>query len=252
MADEALVLCYHALSLTWPAPLSTTPARFRRQMALLSSRGYRGATFTEAVTTPPQGRVVAVTFDDAYRSVSQLARPILDHFGLPATVFAPTDFVDAEEPLRWPGVDHWLAGPHERELLPLSWAELRALIDTGWEVGSHTGSHPRLTQLQDAALEDELSRSKVACERCLDARCTSIAYPYGDLDARVLKATAGAGYRAGAALTSGGSGPHETLAWPRTGIYHVDNELRFRLKISPAIRRLWGAVRSPSNAVARG
>src|SRR5204863_4990970 len=121
-----IVLCYHALSHAWEADLSTTPERFERQIELLAARGYRGVTFSAAVESAARSerdRVVAVTFDDAYRSVLELARPILDRFGLPGTVFVPTDYIDATEPLRWPGIDHWHGGPDERELVPMSWAE---------------------------------------------------------------------------------------------------------------------------------
>jgi peptidoglycan/xylan/chitin deacetylase (PgdA/CDA1 family) len=233
---DMIVLCYHALSPTWEADLSTTPERFERQIALLTARGYRGATFTEAVSSPPRGRIAVVTFDDAYRSVLELARPILDRFGLPATVFAPTDSIGSETPLCWPGIDHWHGGPHERELLPMSWSELRMLADAGWEIGSHTGSHPHLTQIDDDALADELARSKAACEHHL-AACTSLAYPYGDVDARVVAAAARAGYSAAAALPRR-LHSSDVLEWPRVGIYRVDDDLRFRLKISPIVRRL--------------
>jgi peptidoglycan/xylan/chitin deacetylase (PgdA/CDA1 family) len=234
---DAIVLCYHALSPTWEADLSTTPARFERQIAMLRARGYRGATFTELVTTQPSGRVVAVTFDDAYRSVIELARPILDRFELPATVFAPTDFIDSEQPMRWARIDRWLDGPHERELMPMSWAQLRTLAAAGWEIGSHTGSHPHLTTIGEEALAQELQRSKAACEQHLDGPCTSIAYPYGDVDSRVVAATAHAGYRAAAALPSRLHQP-EALKWPRVGIYRRDDDARFRLKISPTVARL--------------
>src|SRR5207237_7943100 len=92
IVTDVLVLCYHALSPTWKAQLSTTPTRFEGQIALLISRGYNGTTFSkalgafrcEAADTPR--RLLVVTFDDAYRSVFQLARPILRCLGLEATV----------------------------------------------------------------------------------------------------------------------------------------------------------------------
>jgi len=235
--NDVIVLCYHALSPTWEADLSTTPERFERQMALLCSRGYRGATFTEAVSSPPRGRVMAVTFDDAYRSVIERGLPILGRLGIPATVFAPTDFIDSEKPMSWPGIDRWIGGPHERELTPMSWAELRTLADADWEIGSHTGSHPHLTELDDDALEDELARSKALCERHLGCPCTSLAYPYGDLDARVIAATRSAGYRAAASLPSRLQA-RDQLEWPRIGVYHRDDHARFRLKVSPTVTRL--------------
>jgi peptidoglycan/xylan/chitin deacetylase (PgdA/CDA1 family) len=252
---DVIVLCYHALSPTWEADLSTTPERFERQIALLAARGYQGMTFTEAVGSPRGERVVAVTFDDAYRSVLEIARPILDRFGLPATVFAPTDCIGAQRPLCWPGIDHWLDGPHERELTPMSWAELRSLAQDGWEIGSHTGSHPHLTRLDDAALEDELTRSKAACERHLASPCKSLAYPYGNVDARVVAATARAGYSAAAGLPRR-LHPSDVLEWPRVGIHRVDNDFRFRLKVSPAVRHLrksvvWDLLTAPGRIARR-
>jgi peptidoglycan/xylan/chitin deacetylase (PgdA/CDA1 family) len=237
---DVIVLCYHALSPTWEADLSTTPERFERQIELLLDRGYASATFTEAVTSPPTHPTVVITFDDAYRSVIELARPILDRLELPATVFVPTDSIGSHEsqaPLHWPGIDQWLDGPHERELIPMSWADLRTLADAGWEIGSHTGSHPHLTQLDDHTLDDELRRSKGTCEQHLSRPCTSLAYPYGDVDPRVVAAAAHAGYSAAATLPAH-LDSRKALEWPRIGIYRVDGELRFRLKVSPWLRRL--------------
>jgi peptidoglycan/xylan/chitin deacetylase (PgdA/CDA1 family) len=206
------------------------------QIALLAKRGYRPVRFTEAVRGEARGRIVAITFDDAYRSVLALARPVLDRFGFPATVFAPTDGVSAGASLRWPGIDQWVGGPHEHELAPMSWLELRSLADAGWEIGSHTASHPHLTELDDAALEEELVRSKAACEQGLGRPCSSLAYPYGDVDGRVIEATARAGYHVAGALPQR-LGSHDPLCWPRIGIYRVDDDRRFRLKVSSTLRR---------------
>ena len=190
--SDLLVLCYHAVSPTWAADLSITPQRLEEQLERLVRRGYRGATFTQAVTSPPGAKTLAVTFDDAYRSVLELAAPILDRLNLPGTVFAPTDYIGAERPMSWPGIDKWAGGPHEHELEPMSWEELGRLAAAGWEVGSHTRSHPLLTQVaDDGSLAGELAESKAVIESRLDRPCESIAYPYGDHDDRVVEATAG-------------------------------------------------------------
>jgi peptidoglycan/xylan/chitin deacetylase (PgdA/CDA1 family) len=240
---DTLVLCYHAVSRDWSADLSTTPERLESQIALLAKRGYRPVRFSEAVRDRAPERTVAITFDDAYRSVLALAWPVLHRFGFPATVFAPTDGVSTGALLRWPGIDQWLGGPHEHELAPMSWVELRSLAQAGWEIGSHTVSHPHLTQLDDAALEEELVRSKAACEQGLGQPCSSLAYPYGDVNGRVIEATARAGYDVAGALPQR-LGSEDPLCWPRVGIYRADDERRFRLKVSPAVRaarssRLW-------------
>jgi peptidoglycan/xylan/chitin deacetylase (PgdA/CDA1 family) len=150
--------------------------------------------------------------------------------------------------MRWPGIDRWLGGPFERELTPMSWSELQSLAAAGWEIGSHTGSHPHLTQLDEAALEDELARSKKTCEMQMASTCTSLAYPYGDVNARVVAAAAKAGYATAAALPRR-LDSRDPLEWPRVGVYRVDDDLRFRLKVSPTLRRLrssaaWDAVGS--------
>jgi peptidoglycan/xylan/chitin deacetylase (PgdA/CDA1 family) len=236
MADS-IVLCYHALSHTWDAELSTTPERFERQVRRLLDAGYRPVRFSEAVSLPPTQPVFAITFDDAYRSVRELGLPILDRLQVPATVFAPTDYIGAERPMAWPGIEQWLGGRFEHELVPMSWEELADLAAGGWEIGSHTGSHPHLTQLDTVALADELARSKVACERHLPGPCQSIAYPYGDVDQRVIAAAAQAGY-ATAGTLPGRITPGGPLDWPRIGVYHADAGWRFALKVSPQVRRL--------------
>ena len=58
--------------------------------------------------------------------------------------------------MRWRGLEPWLGGAYEDELVPLTWQELRGLRDEGWEIGSHTRTHPRLAQLGDDALGAEL------------------------------------------------------------------------------------------------
>jgi peptidoglycan/xylan/chitin deacetylase (PgdA/CDA1 family) len=234
MAD-VLVLCYHAISETFPAALSVTPVAFERQLDLLQRAGYRGATFADAVRDPGE-RTVAITFDDAYLSVSTLGKPLLDAAGYPATVYAPTAYLDTpERPLAWDGIGQWLGGEHEQELLPMSWDQLGELRDAGWEIGSHTRTHPHLTQVgDDTALREELTESRAEIERRL-GRCDTLAYPYGDHDDRVVEAAAAAGYAAAGTLPGRLPRPRP-LAWPRVGIYHGDDERRFRLKISRAMR----------------
>ncbi len=235
--SDVLVLCYHAVSERWPAALSVRPAAFAAQLRALRRLGYVGATFSQAVLDPPARRTVAITFDDAYRSELALGAPLLRELGWPATVFVPTDHAGSERPMSWPGIEQWLGGPHEPELVPLSWEELRSLAGEGWEIGSHSCSHPWLTQVADAGLRHELVDSRARVEEELQAPCRSIAYPYGDVDARVVAATAEAGYETGAALPSGWT-EERALEFPRVGVWHGDALWRAALKAAPPIRRL--------------
>lgn len=237
--SDLLVLCYHAVSPTWPAALSTTPEALDDHLSRLKRRGYRGIPAREALADGgAEGRTAVITFDDAYRSVLELAKPILDRHGMRGSVFVPTDWAGREEPMTWPGIDQWLGGPHEHELTCMDWDELRSLEEAGWEVGSHTRSHPRLPEVAgDSELADELEGSRRVCEERLGRPCEAIAYPYGAYDERVVEAAGRAGYRYGLTLPSRLHRPR-ALAWPRTGIYHVDVGRRFALKASRPFRAL--------------
>ena len=226
---DVLVLCYHGISETWPAETSVRPADFERQLATFVERGYRGATLSEALTAPPAERTLVVTFDDAHRSVLELAAPTMERLGLPGTVFVPTGYAGSERPMGWAGYDEWLGTEHEKELLCLDWEELRDLAGRGWEVGSHTRSHPRLPGLGDAELAAELNDSRRECEEEMGGPCASIAYPYGDYDDRVVGAAAAAGYRFAATVPRGPRAPLP-LAWPRVGVYHGEGAGRVALR----------------------
>lgn len=232
---SSLVLCYHAVSTHWPAVLAVTPERLREQLDFLVRHGFSGATFSDVVTGEVAVKSVAITFDDSYRSVLEHGFPILSEFGFPATVFVPTAYVGLSKPMSWPGIDKWVGGPHEDELMPMSWDELRRLRDAGWEIASHTHSHPRLPELADADLHTELVESREICSRELGAPCRSLAYPYGAVDERVADATGQAGYEAAGALNPGPANP---LRWPRVGVYSFDHPSRFRMKVSPLVRTL--------------
>ena len=152
------MLCYHAVSEVWPAELSVHPEALERQLRFLLDRGYQPATFTELVTDGGRRKSFAVTFDDGFVSVGTLAGPILGRLGIPGTVFVVTDHVGAAAPMTWPGIEQWLKTPHEPELMPLGWDDLRDLQSAGWEIGARTCSHPHLTQVPDEHLENELTR----------------------------------------------------------------------------------------------
>jgi peptidoglycan/xylan/chitin deacetylase (PgdA/CDA1 family) len=146
--------------------------------------------------------------------------------------------------MSWPGIDHWTSTPHASELIPLSWDELRELAAEGWEVGSHSRTHPQLTQLDDSELDRELRDSREECEQRLVCPCTSFAYPYGDLDRRVVAAVGVAGYRVGAALDVRLHRPLR-LEWPRFAVSREDSLARFRRQVSPVVRRVRASPAGP-------
>jgi peptidoglycan/xylan/chitin deacetylase (PgdA/CDA1 family) len=198
--------------------------------------------------------MVVVTFDDAMRSVLGKGLALMARLGVPGTMFVPTDFATGAELMTWSTLDKWRGTQHEEELRCMSWDEVRRLADAGWEIGSHTCSHPRLTDLDDETALRELRESRAACEEQLQSPCESLAYPFGAWDPRVKELVGQAGYRQAVTLSSHISEPlfaNGTLALSRDGVYRWTNRTEFFLTTSPALRalrasHLYGRLRSES------
>lgn len=232
-----LILCYHAVSSSWDSELAVTETQLERQLSLLRRHGYVGLTFADSERARLAGslpkRTVVVTFDDGFASTLR-ARAVLDRAEFPGTVFVATDFVESGDPLSFIH-DAEAAAPAD-ELAPLTWSELTELRDRGWEIGSHTATHPLLPKLEAPELRSELERSRKAIEERL-GRCETLAYPYGVADERVAAAADEAGYLAACTLT-GAHRIDERFRRSRVGIYRGDSGLRLRAKLSPIGRSL--------------
>jgi peptidoglycan/xylan/chitin deacetylase (PgdA/CDA1 family) len=90
------------------------------------------------------------------------------------------------------------------DLLP---QQVRALIRAGWEVDSHTVTHPDLTTLPDAQLRRELVDSRAFIRRHFKVPAAYFCYPAGRFDARVVAAVRAAGYRAATTTQPGLGAP---------------------------------------------
>jgi peptidoglycan/xylan/chitin deacetylase (PgdA/CDA1 family) len=227
-----VVLCYHAVADGAPHRLAIAPALLERQVRSVLARRYAGGTAAQVVDG--RGRLLHVTFDDAYVNV-ELALPLLRRLQLPVTVFACTAFAAGGKPLDIPELhDDVLRDPGTLTTMP--WERLRALVDEGVEVGSHTRTHPHLVRLSDAELRHELEQSKQELEDELRRPCPYVAYPYGEVDDRVAAAARAAGYDAGFALGPRPRGDRFTV--PRTDLYTADGLVRTAVKTTP----LWTAA----------
>jgi peptidoglycan/xylan/chitin deacetylase (PgdA/CDA1 family) len=208
-------------------------ADFEAQLQRLLARGFRAVTAEEVVGRPHDARLLHVTFDDAFASVAN-AVPILTALGVPATVFACTDFASGGKPLH---VSELEGISQVDELTTLAWDALRALADAGGgiEIGSHSATHAHLTRLSDEELRRELTESKAAIEGNVGRHCAFLAYPYGEHDARVRDAARAAGYTAGFAAP-GTSIPVDRFRVPRTGFWRGESRFRQTAKTRLPIR----------------
>jgi peptidoglycan/xylan/chitin deacetylase (PgdA/CDA1 family) len=158
-------------------------SHFARQMQALS----RTATVVRAAHTgplPDGGSYVAITFDDAFRSVRTNAVPELLTRGFPATIFVPVDFLGKK-----PG---WEMRNGVNDQI-MTCDELRSLPEL-IEFGSHSLSHPRLTRIDAARLHEEVTRSRHELAELLGNHVSLLAFPYGEYDDRVVGTCCQAGY----------------------------------------------------------
>jgi peptidoglycan/xylan/chitin deacetylase (PgdA/CDA1 family) len=235
-----LILCFHAVSDSWPYLLAFSPGAFERQLKILLLRRYRPATACEVLGG--SGRLLHVTFDDGFQSVAN-ALPILERIHIPSTVFVCPGWVDRGL-LGVPELETE-ARSYPLELATLDWDQLREIVDRGVEVGSHTLTHAHLCDLSGKELERELGESRDRLEAELERPCRFLAYPFGENDARVRAAAREAGYEAAFGLPAREE-PYDRFSVPRVGLYRRDGLVRGTLKTSP-VRRGVAALRRSSN-----
>jgi peptidoglycan/xylan/chitin deacetylase (PgdA/CDA1 family) len=75
--------------------------------------------------------------------------------------------------------------------------EIKRLLVAGMEIGSHTFSHPKLSELPEELAWREISQSRCEIEKVLDVPVWSLAYPFGGTDSvstRELEMAEKAGY----------------------------------------------------------
>ncbi len=246
MSGDVAILCYHAVSDDWPNVAAIDQGTLARQVGHLLGRGYRPRTLSQAFAPEAKGRSLVVTFDDAFRSVLERGLPVLERLGVPATLFVPTDFAAEAAPLTWSTLAQWQGGPYEQELRCMSWGEVRRLLAAGWEIGSHTCSHPKLTEIGAQAAAAELERSKAACEEALQQPCPSFAYPFGAHDEEVVQLTRNAGYERAVTLGTRLLEPRvrdDRLRLSREGIYRGTGWPQYLAATSPILARVRGSKR---------
>jgi peptidoglycan/xylan/chitin deacetylase (PgdA/CDA1 family) len=168
-------------------------AQFAGHMRALANQGLRAYALDEFLRWLANDGALGddgflLTFDDGFRGVYEHAAPLLAEFGWPATMFLVSAFVG--------GVDAWTTrdDPARRTHPLLGRGEITSLARQGFAFHSHSRHHEDLTTLADDALRDELVGSRRELEDLLGTTVTSLAYPYGRCDDRVVEATRAAGY----------------------------------------------------------
>lgn len=140
------------------------------------ARHMRVCTLTELAAAvragePPGGRLV-ITFDDGYADNHELAGPVLERYGLPATFFVSTGFIGSEHQTDWDksvGVrSRWMTVD-----------QVRALHAAGHEIGAHTRTHCDLGAVPAEEGYAEIAGSVDDIQAWTGQRPRHFAIPYG-------------------------------------------------------------------------
>lgn len=215
------VLMYHDIKILPLNKFDVTREDFSAQLDWLQKNGYRTLSLQEFVDGVKKQsfpeKSVLITFDDGYEGVYFLAAPELRKRKMHATFFIIPEAVNTV-----------LEGyPYVTGL------ELQELADDPlFSIGSHTMTHPFLTQIGSRERMEEMVRSKDYLEKLTGGPVPALAYPYGDYDGAVIAALKAAGYQAGFAVNDRGTA-NEPARYSIPRIYMgmelgLDNQRLFR------------------------
>ena len=173
------VLAYHMVGPEQDL-YSVSPEEFDQQLAYLKKKGYTAVSLQELLDgfegkTVLPVKPVVITFDDGYRDNYLTALPIMEKYGMKATVFVVAGQVGQGE--------------------YLSWEQVRNLHKRSTEIGSHTVNHVALSEISASDQLQEAVQSKKILEAELGAPVSFLAYPYGKFTGETVSVLQAAGYR---------------------------------------------------------
>lgn len=179
-----ILLYHHILDGEPPNRYYVSVASFRQQMGLLKYLGYSTVTPSQLVSVLLNGgelpaHPIVITFDDGNLDIYHLAFPIMKEYGFVGAFYIVANRLESDGFIH---VD-----------------QLKEMAAAGWEIGSHSMSHPDLIQ-NHTSLKNELLNSRLVLEKALGVSVTSFAYPYGLTDDYILKQMRGYGYTNGMGL----------------------------------------------------
>ncbi len=229
--SHIVVLQYHHFGHTTPYSTSVTPEQFDRHLRYLEENGYLVWSLEKSVAHLQQGldvpaKCIAITIDDAYRSIYTEAFPRLKKLKWPFTVFVSTKGVD------------------QGRNIHLTWGQMREMTSYGTTFAMHTHTHAHLIRKKKGESQaawkirvtDEILISQKRLKEELGAQSRLFAYPFGEFS-NELKAIVrdlgfiGIGQQSGAIWS--GSDFGVLSRFPVSGDYANLREFKVKVKSLP-------------------
>ena len=174
--QKAVVTCFHRVDDRLKGDeLSCTVEEFRSYLRFFR-RYFEVISLPELLSRLESGQSVGgclvITFDDGYRDNVLNAARELSSEGLSACFFVATGFVETQTVAWW---DEAL--PFRPEWM--SWEEVKALANAGFDIGAHTVNHIDMGKVDRETAEEEVRASRQKLEDELRKEIDLFAYPYG-------------------------------------------------------------------------
>jgi peptidoglycan/xylan/chitin deacetylase (PgdA/CDA1 family) len=224
--QRTCVIAYHAIG---DCPKGRDPyglyvpvELFEKQIAYLAR--HREVVLLEDVSSPPttSQTKVAITFDDGYRNNLTIAAPILERYGLKATVFVATGWLG--RPSAW--IDD--GGSCDNTIM--SAGELRQIEEMGWRVESHGHAHIDMAAASHTELTADLKASREVFRTELGREPRLLAYPWGHHSESARTVVEAAGLEAAFSIDRPDEG---RFARSRVTINPLDSPFLVAMKSSP-------------------
>jgi peptidoglycan/xylan/chitin deacetylase (PgdA/CDA1 family) len=228
--DSAVVFMYHRFGEDKYPTTSIKVEQFRTQLAYLQDGGFNVIPLSDLMAFLSEGqslpkKAVVITIDDAYRSIYEVAYPLLKEYAYPFTVFVSSDPVDSNLPNY------------------LSWDQIREMASMGVTFANHGAGHFYMVRkLPGESERDRQMRISADIDKGWHRLTEELsdehkplagifAYPYGEYDMKVADQLQQRAYMA-FGQQSGAVGHHsDQRALPRFPMSEAFAEMSgFRIK----------------------
>lgn len=160
--------------------------QLKRQLKLLKFMGFDFLSLRDLLLNKKVKKGVLLTFDDAYLDFWGKALPIFMELKVRSVIFVPVALVGS--------YNQWDYDRIRIKKPIMNWEHIKELHSLGFEIGSHSLTHPYLSKIDPQKAWEEIYTSKVILEDKLGTEIKAFCYPYGDYSQQVRGMVQRAGY----------------------------------------------------------